>query len=61
MLQECGSWAPRNGAVQMFFLTPTRNMFAGKFAKSERRLCSRKSENLKKKALMIFTGTCGRI
>ena len=36
MLQECGSCESRNGAVQMFFLTPNRNMCAGKFAKSER-------------------------
>ena len=28
----------RNGAVQMFFLTPNRNMFAGKFVKSDRLL-----------------------
>ena len=27
------SWASRNGAVYMFFLTPTRNMFAEKFVK----------------------------
>ena len=36
VLQECSSWASRNGAVQLFFLTPNRNMFAGKFVKSER-------------------------
>ena len=24
MLRECSSWAPRNGAVQMFFPTSTR-------------------------------------
>ena len=35
MFQECGSWTPRN-AVQMLFLTPNKNMFAGKFVKSER-------------------------
>ena len=35
MLQECSSLALRNGAVQIFFLTPNRNMFAGKFVKSE--------------------------
>ena len=35
-------------------------MFAGKFAKSERILSSRKSEN-KKKSLIMFTETCGRI
>ena len=32
-------------AVQIFFLTRNRNMFAGKFAKLERRLTSRKFEN----------------
>ena len=32
-LRECISWMSRNGAVQNFFLTPTRNMFAGKFVK----------------------------
>ena len=35
VLQECSSWASRNGAVQMFFLTPNRNMFAGKFVNWE--------------------------
>ena len=35
MFQECGSWTSRN-AVQMLFLTPNKNMFAGKFVKSER-------------------------
>ena len=38
VLQECSSWASRKGAVQIFFLTPNRNMSAGKFAKSERLL-----------------------
>ena len=33
-LQECGSWASINDAVQIFFLTPNGNMFAGKFLKS---------------------------
>ena len=33
VLRECSSWASKNGAVQIFFLTPTRNMFAGKFLK----------------------------
>ena len=33
VLQECSSWASRNGAVQMFF--PAPNMLAGKFLKSE--------------------------
>ena len=36
VFQECGSWASRNDAVQMLFLTPKRNIFAGKFVKSER-------------------------
>ena len=36
VLQEYISWASRNGAVQMFFLTPNRNMFTSKFVKSER-------------------------
>ena len=36
VLQECSSWVSRNGAVQMFFLTPNRNMFPEKFVKSER-------------------------
>ena len=35
VLQECSSWVSRNGAVQMFFLTPNRNMFAGKFVNWE--------------------------
>ena len=35
-LQESSSWVARNGAVQIFFLTPHRNMFARKFVKSER-------------------------
>ena len=38
VLQECSSRASRNGAVQIIFLTQTRNMFAGKFLKSERLL-----------------------
>ena len=33
VLQECSSWASRNGAVQMFFLTPNRIMFGGTFRK----------------------------
>ena len=33
MLQEYSSWASRNGAVQMFFLTPSRYMFAGIFVR----------------------------
>ena len=28
VLEECSSWVPRNGAVQIFFLTLYRNMFA---------------------------------
>ena len=36
VLQECGSWASRNREVQMSFLTPNRNLFAGIFVKSER-------------------------
>ena len=27
LLQECIYWASRNGAEQVFFLTPTTNMF----------------------------------
>ena len=33
VLQECVSWASRNGVMQIFFLTPHRNMFAGKFVR----------------------------
>ena len=36
VLQECSSWTSKNGAVQMFFMAPNRNMFAGKFVKSEK-------------------------
>ena len=36
VLQEWVSWASRNRAVQMFFLTPNRNMFARTFVKPER-------------------------
>ena len=35
VLQECSSWASRGGAVQMFFLTPNKNMLAKTFVKSE--------------------------
>ena len=35
MLKECNYWASRKGTVQIFFLTPNRNLFAGKFVKSE--------------------------
>ena len=33
LLWEGSFWAFRNGVVQMFFLTPTKNMFGGKFVK----------------------------
>ena len=36
VFQECGSWASRNDTVQILFLAPNKNMFAGKFVKSER-------------------------
>ena len=36
VLEECSSWMSRNGPLQFFFLTPNRNMFAGKFVKWER-------------------------
>ena len=36
VLQECSSLASRNGAAQMFFLLPNRNIFAGKLVKLER-------------------------
>ena len=35
VLQESSSWASGNGAVQMFFLTPNKNMFTGKFVNWE--------------------------
>ena len=35
VLQETSSWASGNGAVQMFFLTPNRSIFAGKFVSWE--------------------------
>ena len=35
VLQESSSLASGNGAVQMFFLTPNKNMFAGKFVNWE--------------------------
>ena len=31
VLRKCSSWESRNGAVQMVFLTPARNILAGKF------------------------------
>ena len=37
VLQEWVSWASRNRAVQMFFLTPNRNMFARTFVKPEKK------------------------
>ena len=36
VLQKSSSWASGNGAVQMLFLTPNRNMFTGKFVNWER-------------------------
>ena len=33
VLQDYSSLASRNDAVQMFFLTPNRNMFAGNICK----------------------------
>ena len=33
LLSKCGFWVHRNGAVQMFYLTPTRDRFSGKFVK----------------------------
>ena len=38
VLQECSSWALRDGAVQIFFLISNRHKFARKFVKSERLL-----------------------
>ena len=35
VLQESTCWVSGNGAGQMFFLTPNRNMFAGKFVNWE--------------------------
>ena len=35
VLQESSCWVSGNGAGQMFFLTPNRNMFAGKFVNWE--------------------------
>ena len=35
VLQESSSWTSGNAAMQMFFLTPNRNMFAGKFVNLE--------------------------
>ena len=36
VFQKSSSWVSRNGAVQMIFLTPNRNIFAGKFVNWER-------------------------
>ena len=36
MLLECSSWVSGNGAVQMFFPTPNKNIFAGIFVKLEK-------------------------
>ena len=36
VLQECSSCTSRNGAMQIIFLTPNRNVFAGKFIKWDR-------------------------
>ena len=33
VLLECRSWTSRNDEVQMFFPTPKRNMFPGKYVK----------------------------
>lgn len=39
VIQECSSLAFRNGAVQMYFLTPARSMFARKYVKPGFWLC----------------------
>ena len=39
VFQECNSWPSRNGAVQMFFLTPNKNMFPKKCVKLDFWLC----------------------
>ena len=36
VIEECRSWVSRNGAEQIFFLKPSRNMFAEKLVKWER-------------------------
>ena len=36
VLQECSSWASRNGPVQIFFLTPNKYMFAEKLLKARK-------------------------
>ena len=35
VLQECSSWVSGNSAVQVYFLTPNRNMFTEKFVNGE--------------------------
>ena len=35
LIKESSSWASENGTLQMFFLTPNRNMLAGKFVSRE--------------------------
>ena len=35
VLQESSSWASGNGAVQIYFLTPNRSIFAGNFLSQE--------------------------
>ena len=32
-IRECSSLVSKNGAVSIYFLTPTRKMFAGKIEK----------------------------
>ena len=39
MLRECSFWEFENGAMQIFFLTHIRNMFAGKLIKCYRSIC----------------------
>ena len=43
--KQCSSWVSRNGAVQIIFLTPTRNIFAGKFVKWVRVLAALQEYN----------------
>ena len=40
--QECGSWASRNDAVQMFFVATNSCKIPAKFPKLEKRLTSKK-------------------
>ena len=46
VLEECSSWLLRNGPLQIFFLIPNRNMFGGKFVKSERFLIVFREHNI---------------